>query len=416
MLRPGHVVFLCALALLTLGVVMVSSAGMNVEPVEVVPVGAPPPTPPDDAAHSLGQALLGIILTRPGAYMLLAVAAMSAAAFFPLRRFAADPAERHQRSALPILALAVLFFLALLATAYVPGLAREVNGSKRWISLPLPVLRQISVQPSELVKWGLIGALAWYGAARARLMPSFFRGLVPGLIATGIVAGAVAHEDLGTGVLIALVASVVLLAAGARFWHFAMFIPAGLAGFVALVIASPYRVNRLLAFADPYADPQGTGYHMIQSMAAVANGEGFGRGLGYGLQKFGYLPEDTTDFLFAVICEELGIAGAAVVVTLYVALLWAGLAVVRRQRSPMLKLLGLGIIATVGIQALINLAVVTGVGPTKGIALPLVSSGGTGWILTAFSLGLLVAMDRLAAAESPASEPPLSATPALAST
>lgn len=401
MLRPGQVVFLCALALLTLGVVMVSSAGMAVEPVETVPVGAPVPIPPDQTVHSLPHALASILLTRSAVYMGLAVLAMSCACFLPVRRLAAVAAaasdnESAQRLGLSVLAVAIGVFLLILATAYVPGLSRQVNGSRRWIALPLPGLRATSLQPSELVKWGLIGAMAWYGACRSRLMPSFFKGLVPGLIAIGVLAGAVAKEDLGTGVLIASVASIILLASGARLWHFLMFIPPALAGFAVLVIKSPYRITRLTTFLDPYMDPQGNGYHMIQSMAAVSNGEGFGRGLGYGLQKFGYLPEDTTDFLFAVICEELGVAGAAVVVALYAALLWAGLAIVRRQQSPILKLTGLGIIATVGLQALINLAVVTGLGPTKGIALPLISSGGTGWILTAFSLGLLVAMDRAA--------------------
>jgi cell division protein FtsW len=379
---------------------------MAVEPVEVVPVGAPPPLPPDLTAHSLPHAFASILTTRPAIYMALAVLAMSAAAFFPVRRLAAMSEaaaenESAQRLGFTALAAATGVFLVVLATAYVPGLSREVNGSSRWIALPLPGLRTTSVQPSELVKWGLILVVAWYGSCRVRLMPSFFKGLLPGLIAIAVVAGAVAKEDLGTGVLIASVASIVLLASGARLWHFLMFIPPAAAGFVVLVIKSPYRITRLTTFLNPYLDPQGNGYHMIQSMAAVANGEGFGRGLGYGLQKFGYLPEDTTDFLFAVICEELGIAGAAVVVALYAALLWAGLAIVRRQQSPMLKLTALGIIATVGLQALINLAVVTGLGPTKGIALPLVSSGGTGWILTAFSLGLLVAMDR-AAERSPA--------------
>lgn len=406
MLRPGQLVFLCALALLTLGVVMVSSAAMSVDPVEVVPVGSAldpgvvrePPT----LLHAVGD----LVLSRPAAYMALAVLAMSFAAVLPVRRLASvATADSGQVRALAVLGVAAGAFLIILATSYIPGLGREVNGSSRWISLPLPGLRAISVQPSEIVKWGLVLVIAWYGAAQAGVLPLFFRGLAPGLAAIGVVAGAVAREDLGTGVLIAASAGLVLFAAGARLWHFLMFIPAAIAGFIALVIASPYRVTRLVTFLDPYADPQGAGYHMIQSMAAVANGEGFGRGLGYGLQKFGYLPEDTTDFLFAVICEELGIAGAAVVVALYTALLWAGLAIVRRQQLPVLKLAGLGVIATVGLQALINLAVVTGLGPTKGIALPLVSSGGTGWILTAFSLGLLVAMDRAEATESAPAEP-----------
>jgi hypothetical protein len=162
----------------------------------------------------------------------------------------------------------------------------------------------------------------------------------------------------------------------------------------AAIITNPYRIHRITSFLDPYQDAQGKGYHMIQSMVAVANGQFFGRGLGHGLQKFGYLPEDTTDFLFAIVCEELGVFGAALVIFLYGALLWSVLSVIRREPSRFLKLIALGVMATVGLQALINLAVVTGLGPTKGIALPLLSSGGTGWILTAASLGLVIAMDR----------------------
>jgi cell division protein FtsW len=117
------------------------------------------------------------------------------------------------------------------------------------------------------------------------------------------------------------------------------------------------------------------------------------------LQKLGYLPEDRTDFLFAVICEELGIAGAVLVVALYLGLMWAGLSIVRREPLMSLKLAGLGVLLTVGLQAIMNLFVVTGMGPTKGIALPMLSSGGTGWLLTAASLGLLVGMDRCASRE-----------------
>jgi cell division protein FtsW len=173
-----------------------------------------------------------------------------------------------------------------------------------------------------------------------------------------------------------------------------LFTPIAAAGVVYAILTSEYRVKRILAFIDPYADPQGIGYHTIQSLVAVAGGEGFGRGLGHGLQKFGYLPEDRTDFLFAIICEELGIAGAGLVITLFLTLLFAGITIAARERSPMLRLFTLGVIATVCLQAIINLAVVTGLAPTKGIALPLLSSGGTGWILTAFSLGLLIAIDR----------------------
>jgi cell division protein FtsW len=261
--------------------------------------------------------------------------------------------------------------------------------------VPLPGLGNTSIQPSEIVKWGAVILLAVYGASRAAQMKSFFRGLAPGLVAIGVVAAVIAYEDLGTGVLVMCVACILLLAAGARLWQFLMFVPPAAAGLVALIVTNPYRLTRIETFLNPYADPQGSGYHVIQSMLAVAGGEGFGRGLGYGLQKFGYLLEDTSDFIFGIICEELGIAGAAVVIFLYAVLLWSALTIVRQQRSMTLKLLGLGIFSTVGLQALINLAVVTGMAPTKGIALPLISSGGTGWILTAASLGLLIAMDGL---------------------
>lgn len=408
MLRSGHVVFLCALALLCVGVIMVNSAGMSIRPVEVMPLGA-------DAAHtdsaltpdrrhhdSVGHFFASILISRSTAYMVLAVAAMCAAAALPLHRLplpgsgapGAPDARRAQRIGLIILAAGVVVLLIVLSSAYWPGIGREVNGSRRWIHLPVPGLRVFSFQPSELAKWGLIALLAAYCAARAALMPSFLRGLLPALAALALIGGAVAHEDLGTGILIVAAGSMVLIAGGARLWHFLMFIPPALAGIVILCITNPYRLRRIETFFDPYLQPQGTGYHMIQSMTAVAGGEGFGRGLGHGLQKFGYLPEDTTDFLFAIICEELGIAGAAAVICLYILLLWAGLAIIRGQHSTLFKLAGLGIIATVGLQALINLAVVTGLAPTKGIALPLVSAGGTGWILTAASLGLLVAMDR----------------------
>jgi cell division protein FtsW len=153
-------------------------------------------------------------------------------------------------------------------------------------------------------------------------------------------------------------------------------------------------MDRIRAFLDPYADPQGIGYHILQSMGAIHGGGLAGRGLGNSIQKFGYLPEDTTDFIFAIVCEELGVMGAAVVIALYAFLLLCGLSIVRRTTNAAQQLLGVGVLLAVGLQAFINIAVVTGSAPTKGIALPLLSSGGTGWVLTAFCIGLLVSMDR----------------------
>jgi cell division protein FtsW len=405
MLRPGHLLALCVLALLTLGVIMVNSAGMSVDPKEAVTVKS-------------------ILLSRSSAYMAAALGAMALCAFLPIRRLV--PARLRTCEAAggagvaagavgepsvakpglmpwvrmvarvwlrlaPMWAL-VAAMLAVMALVYVPGVGRVVNGSHRWASLPLPGLE--SFQPSELAKWGMIGLLALYGSLYAGRMKKFWIGLAPALAATGAVAAFIVKEDLGTGVLVGLVAALLLLAAGARWWQMALLAPAPIIGVVAAIATSDYRRDRLLAFLNPYEHPQTIGYHMIQSMVAVANGNISGRGLGHGLQKFGRLPEDRTDFLFAVICEELGLAGCLMVVALLLALLWTAMAIVRSERWMVLKLAGLGIVATVGIQAVINLFVVTGLGPTKGIALPLLSSGGTGWILTAASLGLLIAMDR----------------------
>lgn len=413
----------CAFALLTLGVVMVNSAGMSVAPAPAAPAAVAPAMRGEGEGVAFGRTssvtdmFVQIVFSRASVYMALALLGLGLMALVPVRPLAWRLETWGQNDAsLPraflIVACAVL--LTILLLAYIPGLSREVKGARRWITLSLPGLSATSIQPSEIAKWGLVFVLAAYGAWRGPALLRLWSGTVPALLMAGLVAGVVAHEDLGTGVLMAAVAGVILLAAGAPLWHFLIFIPPALALVAGLILVSPYRVRRLEAFFDPYLDPAGSGYHMIQSMVAIAGGEGTGRGLGFGLQKFGYLPEDTTDFLFPVICEELGIAGAMLVIFLYVALIWAGAVIARQQTSRMLKLAAVGIVATIGLQALVNLLVVTGLGPPKGIALPLLSAGGTGWILTAASLGLLVAMEEDAAA-SCGDWPPARATPGAAS-
>jgi cell division protein FtsW len=395
-LRAGHFVCLCALALLTLGVVMVQSADMSIDVVETAPTAGAMVV--EASRASLWEATRPLLISRHTVLMGLALIAMVAMGLlFPVAWLERVTGRLSGQGRLALLWLGgcTAGLLLVLLMVYVPGIGREVNGAHRWVG----VTKSFGFQPSEVAKWVLIGVLAVYASLRARELGSFWRGLVPALLGLGLVAGVVAKEDLGTAVLIAGVGSIVLMAAGARVWHFVMFIPPAVAALVALIVVSPYRITRIETFLDPYSDPKRAGFHMIQSMAAVAGGEGWGRGLGDGLQKFDYLPEDTTDFLFAIVCEELGIAGALVVVALFAAMLWSGLIVVRKQRTVVMKLIGIGIVSTVGLQALINLAVVTGLGPTKGIALPLVSSGGTGWILTAASLGVLLAMDRHASRE-----------------
>lgn len=396
MLRPGHAVILCALALLTIGVIMVSSAGMFVRPIQIGPEG--------EVAAEPAVTASSIIFSRPTAYMALAIGAMLLVSRLPVRRLA-DRLEAGPLRRRPLLLLAggALALLAILVTVYIPGIERERNGAARWISLGLPGLE--SVQPSEIAKWGIIPLLALFAALPTPdgtpRLARLFTGLLPALIALGMVSGMIVLEDLGTGVLIAAAGGAVLVAGGTKVLHLAPAVPVAALAFYQAVATSEYRLRRILAYIDPFADPRGDGYHMIQSMATVAGGGVTGRGLGHGLQKFDYLPEDTTDFLFAVICEELGLAGAVLVISLLAMLIMVGAGIALRERAGLLKLCALGVVATLAFQALINLVVVTGLGPTKGIALPLLSAGGTGWVLTAASLGLLVAIDRAHALEEP---------------
>jgi cell division protein FtsW len=395
-MRAGHGIFLIALVLLVFGVVMVNSAGLTV--------------PPDPALVASGQitqtqfeamqaryrpiSVENVLFGRTTILAALAVVAMFIGSRMPVERLYG---LRGLLSPVPWL---IGLMILLLLLVHVPGIGREANNSARWIGSP-----QYGFQPSELAKWGMLFVLAWYCCRRAGVMQSFVHGFLPPLVVLSTVCGLIALEDLGTAVLIFSVGILILVAGGARWWHAAALVPVGLMGAWALIVASPYRVNRLLAWRNPFEDAQGIGYHIIQSMSAIAGGGLVGRGLGNSMQKFGYLPEDTTDFIYAIICEELGIAGALSVLVLYAGLIWLGLRILNRVRTqpdgsiePLVPafshLLGLGILLTIGIQALINVTVVTGLAPTKGIALPLLSSGGSGWVLTGFSLGLLLAIER----------------------
>jgi cell division protein FtsW len=232
---------------------------------------------------------------------------------FPVRRIAAalTPAAHAPIGYIYAALIAgSLLTLGLLALVYIPSIQREMNYSARWINLPVVG----SLQPSEIAKWGMIPLLAWYAAALGPRIKSFPFGLFPAVAAIAAVAGFIVLEDLGTGVLVASALCVMLIAAGARIWQFLIFAAPAAVGVFIAITTSPYRVQRILSFLDPFADPRGSGYHMIQSMSTVAGGGVAGRGLGHGIQKFGYLPEDTTDFLFAVICEETGLAGATAVI------------------------------------------------------------------------------------------------------
>jgi cell division protein FtsW len=387
MIQARHVIALCVISLLTIGVVMVNSATMSVSRVTLNAPATPIMTAGD------------IIFSRQTLYMALAIAAMGLGAMLPVRRLLGTlpgPFEASDTRSVAVPLMVVGGALVVVcAMVYLPVIGTEVNGAHRWIRLPVPGLGDaLSVQPSEIAKWFMIPLIAWYCYARASVIGEFFRGFIPIMIVVGAVSGFIVLEDLGTGALIGAVACLILFAGGAKFVHFLLCVPVGVFALGFAIMSSDYRRKRILAFLNPYDDPQGIGYHTLQSLISIANGEGAGRGLGHGLSKFGYLPEDKNDFIFAVICEELGVAGAALICTLFATLLIAGLTIAKRERNLVLRLIALGIPTMVVCQAIFNLAVVTGLAPNKGIALPLLSAGGTGWILTGLSLGLVIAIDR----------------------
>lgn len=369
-LSAGQVIQLVTIGLLALGTVMVHSAGMSVG------VGN-------------GFSMQGLLGGRHVQYAFLASLALFLTSRMNWDWLANGPIWRN-----PILWL-LAFGVGLVALAMFPGMGRAAHGARRWLYLG-PSSWGWSFQPSELVKFLMIGGVALWCTHRQHVIGQFWRGVVPVLVGVLIICGLIAVEDLGTGVLIAMVAVLLVLAGGARLWHLALLGPPVLGMLVLAVMFSPYRLARIVAFMNPWDEPEGIGYHAIQSLVAISGGGWTGRGLGYGIQKFGYLPEDTTDFLFAVICEELGFSGAAMVIALYLILLWAGFWVMRGCSTVFLRLVVLGVILTVGLQALMNIAVVTVTVPTKGIALPLVSAGGTGWVVTAAALGLVAGLDRTA--------------------
>lgn len=388
MVRSSHGLVLSVLGLLIVATIMVNSASLKLRP-----------------DHS--TTMEAIFLGKQTWFAVGAFLALVAGAFIPVDRLGVT-GKRWWATPAAWMAAAMLVTLALV---HVPGIGREVNGARRWISLG-----PIGLQPSEIAKWGVPIILAWYAVAQRARIHTFKWGFAVPLGAVSLLCGIIALEDLGTAVLIELVSVAMLVAAGARWGYVAAMAPLGLLAFVGLVVTSPYRMNRIAAFINPYKDPQGIGYHIIQSMEAISGGGLAGRGLGNSELKFGYLPEATTDFIYSIISEELGMTGSVLVIALYLLLIACGVAIVtasvRRSattgsggtgaasggETPLLsnysQLLGFAIVLTVGLQALINVCVVTGLAPTKGIALPLMSHGGTGWVLTCLSLGMLVSMER----------------------
>lgn len=303
---------------------------------------------------------------------------------------------RSMASSAPAMLVVVsLICLALVLTR----LGTDINGAKRWLMLRIGS-HALSFEPSELAKWSLVLFISAYAVHRGEQIRNFWKGFVPLMVVVGATSALILKEDFGTAALVAGIAVLLMLMAGCRWWHLAMLLPPALVVLYFAVWHVPYRRERLLIFMHPHLDPKGAGYNPIQSLLSFASGGFWGRGLGDGIQKMGYLPEDNTDFIFSLIAEELGFFGCMMVILLYLTLLFSGWQTGRRARDLFGKLIAFGCTAMIGLQAAMNIAVVTVTVPTKGIALPLISSGGTGWILTAGAIGLVMSVERVNRLES----------------
>jgi cell division protein FtsW len=283
-----------------------------------------------------------------------------------------------------------LMFLAIGLLVAVTLFGQSHKGATRWLSVG-----GLSFQPSEVAKLAVVVFFSAYCSKLGERMTRFWTGLLPALLILGAVVALVGREDFGTAVLLLVVGGCILLAGGARIWHVCLLSLPALAGLVYLIWSKPNRVGRITAFLDLDADPQGVAYQAIQSLITIASGGWMGRGLGQGIQKYDYLPEAHNDFIFSVICEELGIVGGAAVILLFVVLVWQGRRAMLNASSEFGRLLALGATSVIGFQAAMNVAVVTVSVPTKGIGLPLVSAGGTGVVFLSIVMGLLVNVARV---------------------
>jgi cell division protein FtsW len=272
---------------------------------------------------------------------------------------------RSGKIAYGLLGLTVVLLVAVFAFP-------PINGARRWIRLA-----GFSLQPSEISKLALAIFLARFLERRAGREGDFLRTFLPAVFVTGVLALlVVAEPDLGTSMMLAVVCTAMLFTAGARLKHMALAAAPALAGVVGLLLFVPWRLKRMVTFLDPWADPQGSGYQVVQSLLAV--GSGGVHGLGF------------TDFIFAVVSEELGLFGGLAVVALFGLFLWRGMRAALRAPDRFGMLLGIGIVTGIVAQALFNISVVLSMLPTKGIPLPFISYGGSSLMPTLFSVGVLL--------------------------
>jgi cell division protein FtsW len=285
---------------------------------------------------------------------------------------------------------ALLICFGMLVIVLIPGLGVWRGGARSWLGIG-----SFGIQPSEFMKLAMILFMAKLLSERQNQITQFAKGLLPPLGIMGIAFGLIMLQpDLGTGTVMIGAALIVIYVAGARVAHLGGLALLGLVGLIGLIAAAPYRLLRITAFLDPWQDPLGAGYQSIQSLYAIGPGGLVGLGLGMSRQKYNYLPEPQTDFIFSILAEELGFIGGSLLLLLFLLLIWRGMRTAITLSDPFGSLLATGIVGIFAVQVLINIGVVIGLLPVTGITLPLVSYGGSSLTLLLTALGILLNLSR----------------------
>ncbi len=279
----------------------------------------------------------------------------------------AVPYERLRRLA------KVLVLVSVVLLVFVRIFGPEIGGAHRWFRIG-----RLSIQPSEFAQLALVLYLADFLARKQVLIQELWEGFLPPMIMTGLLAGLVLIQpDLGTAIVMGAVAVLLLVIAKARWQHLGLTMVLCSAALVVLIFGEEYRRRRMLAFLNPLQDPQGSGFQILQSYIALASGGVMGQGIGASIQKLFYLPGGHTDFIFAIVGEELGLVGTTAMLGLFALFVGGGMRMALAVDDPFSRYLIVGCVGLIGMEAIIHMAVVTGLLPTKGLPLPLVSYGGT---------------------------------------
>ncbi len=352
-LKSDRILFIATLLLVSVSVVMVYSASAVL------------------ALERFHQPYM--YLTKQVLWMVLGLAVMVVAMRVDYRLYRNEPLVWGVLAVVAVLLVAVLF-------------SAPVNGARRWFGIG-----GFGVQPSEAAKIAAVLFLAMMLERRMHRINELKYSLLPvALVIAPLVGLILLQPDFGTSMSLLLIAAVMIFAAGLDYRYLVGTLLLALPTIYLVLVSAPYRRRRLLAFWDPWADPLGDGFHVIQSLIAVGTGGVFGKGLMAGVQKLFYLPEPHTDFIYAVIAEELGLVGATALVICFCVITWRGLRIAVRAPDGFGAFLAIGLTTMIAVQAFVNISVVLGLLPTKGIPLPLVSAGGSSLLINLLGMGILM--------------------------